>query len=161
MYQEWWAVLVWNRVSISTILVRNGVWFVHSSLELGMFFWRISCFFIIWRQDHFGLKYGKGFKKRVAHPHPIFLEVPPGIFVVFGSEMGGDCARRSLRTPWKLGLRIVAWWKPCMFCEENSGKIKFRAFRKRVGSRILSLESVDYFGASEHHWVVEKNKNLN
>ena len=30
-------------------------------------------------------------------------------------------------------------------------KIKFRAFRKRVGPRILSLESVDYFGASEHY----------
>ena len=43
------AVLVWNRVSISTILVWNRVWFVHSSLELGMFFRRISYFFIIWR----------------------------------------------------------------------------------------------------------------
>ena len=32
------AVLVWNRVSISTIVVWNRVWFVHSSLELGMFF---------------------------------------------------------------------------------------------------------------------------
>ena len=32
------AVLVWNRVSISTILVWNRVSFVHSSLELGMFF---------------------------------------------------------------------------------------------------------------------------
>ena len=31
------AVLVWNMVSISTILVWNEVWFVHSSLELGMF----------------------------------------------------------------------------------------------------------------------------
>ena len=31
------AVLVWNMVSISTILVLNKVWFVHSSLELGMF----------------------------------------------------------------------------------------------------------------------------
>ena len=29
---------VWNRVSISTILVWIRVWFVHSSLELGMFF---------------------------------------------------------------------------------------------------------------------------
>ena len=29
-------------------------------------------------------------------------------------------------------------------------KLKFRAFPKRVGPRILSLESVDYFGASEH-----------
>ena len=46
-------VLVWNRVSISTILVWNGVWFVHSSLELNMFFRRISYFFIIWRYDHF------------------------------------------------------------------------------------------------------------
>ena len=41
------AVLVWNRVSISTILVWNGVGFVHRSLELGMFIRRISFFFII------------------------------------------------------------------------------------------------------------------
>ena len=38
-----------------------------------------------------------------------------------------------------------------MFCEESLGKIKFRAFRKRVGPRIRSLEIVDYFGASEHY----------
>ena len=40
-------------------------------------------------------------------------------------------------------------------------KIKFRAFPKRVGPRILSLESLDYFGASEHYteWS-KKNKNL-
>ena len=37
-------------------------------------------------------------------------------------------------------------------------KVKFRAFPKRVGQRILSLESVDYFGTSE--WS-KKNKNLN
>ena len=43
------AVLVWNRVSTSTILVWNGVWFVHSSLELGMFLRRTSHFFVIWR----------------------------------------------------------------------------------------------------------------
>ena len=30
-------------------------------------------------------------------------------------------------------------------------KVKFRAFPKRVGPRILSLESVDCFGASEHY----------
>ena len=41
------AVLVCNRVSISTILVWNWVRFVHSSLELGVFFRRISYFFII------------------------------------------------------------------------------------------------------------------
>ena len=28
---------------------------------------------------------------------------------------------------------------------------KFRAFRKRVGAQILSLESVDDFGASKHY----------
>ena len=28
--------------------------------------------------------------------------------------------------------------------------IKFRAFPKRVGPRILSLQSVDFFGTSEH-----------
>ena len=31
---------------------------------------------------------------------------------------------------------------------ERLGKIKFRAFPKRVGPRILSHESVDYFGTS-------------
>ena len=48
-----------------------------------------------------------------------------------------------------------------MFCEESLGKVKFRAFRKHVGPRILSRESVDYFGTSEYYWVLEKNKNLN
>ena len=49
-----------------------------------------------------------------------------------------------------------------MFCEESLGNIKLRAFPKRVRPRILSFETVDYFGASEHYWVVEnKNKNLN
>ena len=47
------------------------------------------------------------------------------------------------------------------FCEESLRKIKFRAFPKRVGPRILSLETADYFGTSENNWVVEKNKNLN
>ena len=49
-----------------------------------------------------------------------------------------------------------------MFCKESLGKIKFRAFREHVGPRILLLESIDYFGASEHYWAVEKKKeNLN
>ena len=38
-----------------------------------------------------------------------------------------------------------------MFCKESLGKIKFRAFLKRVGPEILSLESVDYFGTSEDY----------
>ena len=54
------------------------------------------------------------------------------------------------------GLRIVAWSKPRMFCKESLGKIKFRAFPKHVGLGILSLENVDYFGTSEHYWVVER-----
>ena len=41
-------------------------------------------------------------------------------------------------------LRIVAWSKPRMFCQESLGKIKLRAFPKRVGPRIRSLENVDY-----------------
>ena len=45
---------------------------------------------------------------------------------------------------------------PRMFYEESLGKIKFRAFPKRVGPRILSLESVDYVAASEHYWELEK-----
>ena len=41
------------------------------------------------------------------------------------------------------------------------GKSKFKAFPKRVGPWILSLESVGYFGISEHFWVVRKIKNRN
>ena len=36
------------------------------------------------------------------------------------------------------------------------GKIKFRTFPKRVGLRILSLESVDFFGAREHYLSCRK-----
>ena len=43
-----------------------------------------------------------------------------------------------------------------MFCKESLAKIKFRAFPKRVGPQILSLEIDDYFGTSEHYWMVEK-----
>ena len=61
---------------------------------------------------------------------------------------------------WKLGLRIVAWSKPGMFCKESVGKIRFRAFLKRVSPWILSLKSVEYFGASEHYWVVKKKRRI-
>ena len=82
-----------------------------------------------------------------VQPLPIFLEEPPGIFGRrFRTQKAGHCTRRSLRRPWKLWLRIVAWSKPRM----PFAKKAFRAFPKRVGPRILSLESVDYFGASEH-----------
>ena len=45
-----------------------------------------------------------------------------------------------------------------MFSEESLEKIKFKAIPKSVGSRILSLESVDYLGTSEHFWMVKKKK---
>ena len=47
------------------------------------------------------------------------------------------------------GKRIVALSKPCMF-EESLEKIKFRGFPKRVVPGILLLQSVDYFGTSDH-----------
>ena len=47
-----------------------------------------------------------------------------------------------------------------MFCQESLEKIKFRALPKRVGPRILSLESVDYSGTSEHYRLVEKKKKI-
>ena len=48
-----------------------------------------------------------------------------------------------------------------MFCKESLGKIKFRAFPKQVGPRILSLENVDYFGTlvNTTEWSKE-NKDL-
>ena len=45
-----------------------------------------------------------------------------------------------------------------MFCEESLGKIKFRAFPKRIGAR--SLESIDYFGASEHSTLLSGRKKI-
>ena len=60
------------------------------------------------------------------------------------------------------GFELYSRWVPLMFCEESLGKIKFRAFPKHVDPRILSLESVGYFGTSEHYRVVgKKNKTLN
>ena len=47
-YHGFLAVLDWNRVSFLTILVWNRLWFMHSSLELGMFL-RGTYFFIIRR----------------------------------------------------------------------------------------------------------------
>ena len=66
----------------------------------------------------------------VRHTHPIFLERPPGFFcrILYTNRGSWHCARRSLRRPWKLELRIVTWSKPRMFCEESVGKIKFKVF---------------------------------
>ena len=136
------AVLVWNRVSISTILVWNRVWFVHSSFELGMFIRRISYFFIIWRWDHFPYNvYANCRVRAVTASHALRSRAglqgftppsnfsgstPRALLSVLGQEWGGGghCARRSLRTPWKLWLRIVAWWKPRMFLRRNYKQCK-------------------------------------
>ena len=42
--------------------------------------------------------------------------------------------------------------------QRKLGKIKFRAFPKHVGPRILSFESVDYFGTSEHALLSGRKK---
>ena len=91
--------------------------------------------------------------RSAPHTPPNFSGSTPGIF---RTPKAGHCARRYLRRSWKLGLRIFAWSKQRMFCEESLEKIEFRAFPKRIGPRILSLVSADYSGASEHYWVVEK-----
>ena len=69
------AVLVWNRVSISTILVwnrvwsrENEVWFVHSSLEFCIYalYTRISFFFIVWQKDHFPFNVHANYRVRAV-----------------------------------------------------------------------------------------------
>ena len=45
-----------------------------------------------------------------------------------------------------------------MFCKESLGKIKFKAFPEQVSPRIVSLESIDYFGTSEHFSGRKKKK---
>jgi len=48
-----------------------------------------------------------------------------------------------------------------MFCEESLGKINAKDFEpERFRSRILSLESVDYFGTNEY-FSGRKKENLN
>ena len=45
-----------------------------------------------------------------------------------------------------------------MFWKESLGKIKFRAFPEHVSPRNVSLESIDYFGTSEHFSGRKKKK---
>ena len=45
-----------------------------------------------------------------------------------------------------------------MFCEESLSKIKFWAFPKRVDLRILSLQSIDYFGEVNTTESLKKKK---
>ena len=59
------AVLVWNRASIVTILVWNRVWFMHSSLKLGMFF-RRSYFLIIRRSGRQQKPFSNCYANRVT-----------------------------------------------------------------------------------------------
>ena len=145
------AVLVWNRVSISTIFVWNRVRFSTLGLELGMFLEEttsssfgdktISLLVFtptVYLPQQLVTRRAPGLqvwnRRRVSgnvphNPTQFFWKYPPGVFVVFYSQMEDHCARRSLRRPWKLGLRIVAWSKPRIFCEESLGKNNLELFR--------------------------------
>ena len=81
------AILVWNRVSILTILGWNRVWFGHSSLELGMFFER-SYFFIIWRWDHFHFNVYANRVHAVTACHMLWSHARLQIKFLIRSEIG-------------------------------------------------------------------------
>ena len=81
------AILVWNRVSILTILGWNRVWFGHSSLELGMFFGR-SYFFIIWRWDHFHFNVYANRVHAVTACHMLWSHARLQIKFLIRSEIG-------------------------------------------------------------------------
>ena len=57
-----------------------------------------------------------------------------------------DCGKWETRTKNRCVIEATH-----VLRKKLQGKIKFRAFPKRVGPRILALGSVDYFGASEHY----------
>ena len=107
----------------------------------------------------FGLKWGKGFKKRAATPQFFWGYAPRNFWDTKGRSLCQAFLVETVETETK-NLCVI---EPRMFCEESLEKIKVRAFPKRIVPRILSLESVDYFGTSVHYWVVEKKnlKNLN
>ena len=63
-----------------------------------------------------------------------------------------DCCQVFLGESMELGLRIIEWSKPRMFSNESLGKIKFKAFLKGVGPRILSLEIVNYLEQVNTEW---------
>ena len=83
-------------------------------------------------------------------PTQFFLEVPPspppGGFRRILFTNGGSLCQAFLAETVK-----TERGRSQFFCEESLGKIKVRAFPKRVGPRILSLESVEYFATSEHY----------
>ena len=72
------------------------------------------------------------------------------VFLRIYDAKGGSLFQASLAETVKTGN------KNCCVIEATHNlrrklKIKFRAFPKRVGPRILTLESFDYFGTSEHN----------
>ena len=74
----------------------------------------------------------------------------PGLHLIISSCVSASLCQAFLAESVATGTRNrCVGSKPRMFCEEILGKIRFRAFPKRVGPQILSLEIVDYFGTSE------------
>ena len=85
-------------------------------------------------------------------PHPIFLEVPHGVFHCTVYTNGGSLCQAFLAETMETGTKnhfvIEA---PHVLGRKLRKQIKFRTFPKNVGPRVLSLESTDYFGTSEHY----------
>ena len=91
--------------------------------------------------------------KRAANPTQFFWKYPspPEDFRRILYTNGGSLGQAFLAGTVETGTKSRCVSKPRMLWEESLGKIKFRAFPKRVGPRIPSLESVDYFGTSKHY----------
>ena len=72
---------------------------------------------------------------------------PPGGFRRILFTNGGSLCQAFLAE----AVKTERGRSHAFLCEESLGKIKVRAFPKRVGPRILSLESAEYFATSEHY----------
>ena len=85
-------------------------------------------------------------------PTQFFLKYPPrGVFVVFYIQMGGSLCQAFLAETEETGTKNRCVIEATPVLRRKLRKGKFRASPKSIGPRILSLESVDHFGISEHY----------
>ena len=94
-------------------------------------------------------------------PTQFFWKYPPGTFLSLWIRNGGSLCQAFLADTVETGTKNRCVMEATNVLRRQLRKIKFRAFRKRVGPRTLSLESVDYLEQVNTTEWSEKNKNLN
>ena len=80
------------------------------------------------------------------HPHPIFLEVAPGVFCCFLYTNGGSLCRAFLVETVETGNKnrcVIELSHACL------GKVNFRAFARCVGHLLKALITLEQVNTTE------------